>query len=133
MHAYPPPIRRGFTLIEIMIVVAIIAMLAAIATSNVIRARKRAQAAKTLDDLRTIDGALDQYALEHNKQTGDGAMFSDLHALHEGNEQARSARRRYFWANLRTLFRGYSTQSVGFHLQRLLSDVAPAEFWSPYK
>src|SRR5580698_9025480 len=71
-------LRRGFTLVEIMVVVAIIAMLAAIATSNVLRARKRAQAVKILDDLRSIDGALDQYALDYNKQTGDPAMFSDL-------------------------------------------------------
>ena len=40
------PLQRGFTLVEMMVVVAIIAMLAAIATSNMIRARKRAQAAK---------------------------------------------------------------------------------------
>src|ERR1700693_2913196 len=78
MHASTRQLRRGFTLLEIMIVVAIIAMLSAIATSNVIRARKRAQATKILDDLRSIDGALDQYALDNNKQTGDPAMFSDL-------------------------------------------------------
>ena len=78
MHVSARQFRRGFTLLEIMVVVAIIAMLSAIAVSNIIRARKRAQAAKILDDLRTIDGALDQYALDNNKSTGDPAMFSDL-------------------------------------------------------
>jgi prepilin-type N-terminal cleavage/methylation domain-containing protein len=70
--------RSGFTLVEIMIVVAIIAMLSAIATNNVLRARKRTQASKTLDDLRQLDGALDQWALEKNKSAGDVAQFSDV-------------------------------------------------------
>ena len=59
--------RGGFTLVEIMIVVAIIALLAAIAVPNFLRARKRSQATATLETLRMIDGAKDQYALENNK------------------------------------------------------------------
>ena len=61
-----------------MIVVAIIALIAAIAVPNVLRARKRAQATKTLDDLRSLDQALDQWAMENHKQSGDLAQFSDL-------------------------------------------------------
>ena len=52
--------RGGFTLVEIMIVVAIIALLAAIAVPNFLRARKRSQAARIMDDLRMIDNAIDQ-------------------------------------------------------------------------
>ena len=59
--------RSGFTLVEIMIVVAIIALLAAIAVPSFIRARKRAQASTTLETLRMIDGAKDQYAIENGK------------------------------------------------------------------
>ena len=61
--------RGGFTLVEIMIVVAIIALLAAIAVPNFLRARKRSQATRILEDLRMIDGAMDQYAIESNKET----------------------------------------------------------------
>src|SRR6201986_2730974 len=62
--------RRGaFTLVEIMIVVAIIALLAAIAVPNFLRARKRSQATRVLEDLRMIDSAIDQYAIETNKKT----------------------------------------------------------------
>src|ERR1700761_8299955 len=60
----------GFTLVEIMIVVAIIALLAAIAVPGFLRARKRSQAARVLNDLRFIDSAVDQYALENSKASG---------------------------------------------------------------
>src|SRR6266446_3997205 len=51
--------REGFTLVEIMIVVAIIALLAAIAVPGFLRARKRSQATRILNDLRMIDSAVD--------------------------------------------------------------------------
>ena len=59
--------RSGFTLVEIMIVVAIIALLASIAVPSFLRARKRSQATSTLETLRMVDGAKDQYALENSK------------------------------------------------------------------
>src|SRR3977135_3940780 len=62
--------RRGFTVAEIMIVVAIIAVLASIAVPGFLRARKRAQASRVLNDLRLIDASVDQYAIENNKVTG---------------------------------------------------------------
>jgi prepilin-type N-terminal cleavage/methylation domain-containing protein len=62
--------RAGFTLVEIMIVVAIIALLAAIAVPGFLRARKRSQATKIVNDLRLIDAAVDQYAIENSKLSG---------------------------------------------------------------
>src|ERR1700760_1613627 len=70
--------RGGFTLVEIMIVVAIIALLAAIAVPNFLRARKRSQATRCLEDLRIIDSACDQYAIENNKSTGDAVAWTDV-------------------------------------------------------
>ena len=64
--------RGGFTLVEIMIVVAIIALLAAIAVPGFLRARKRSQASRIINDLRLIDSAVDQYAIENNKASGAG-------------------------------------------------------------
>ncbi len=57
---------RGFTLVEIMIVVAIIALLAAIAVPGFLRARKRSQASTVLNDARVLDGAVNQWMLENN-------------------------------------------------------------------
>src|SRR4051812_13072269 len=67
----------GFTLVEIMIVVAIIALLAAIAVPNFLRARKRSQATRILADLRMIDSAIDQYAIETNKASGAAVAITD--------------------------------------------------------
>ena len=60
-----------------MIVVAIIALLAAIAVPGFLRARKRSQASRILNDLRLIDAACDQYAIETNKTTGAPVGVTD--------------------------------------------------------
>jgi prepilin-type N-terminal cleavage/methylation domain-containing protein len=59
--------QQGFTLVEIMIVVAIIGLLAAIAIPNFVRARNQAQKNTCINNLRQIDGAKQQYALENRK------------------------------------------------------------------
>src|SRR5258708_30386416 len=71
-------LREGFTLVEIMIVVAIIALLAAIAVPNFLRARKRSQATRILEDLRIIDSPLDQYAIETTKSGGATVAWLDI-------------------------------------------------------
>jgi type II secretory pathway pseudopilin PulG len=115
-----------------MVVVAIIAMLAAIGTSNMLRARKRAQAAKVLDDLRTLDGALDQYALENNKVQGDIALFSDLEPYMKRMNKLSMLGADVFGQP----YGPYSVDTppkVSDFTFQALSDVAPADFWSPYK
>src|SRR6185369_10205412 len=70
--------QGGFTLVEIMIVVAIIALLAAIAVPNFLRSRKRSQATQVLEDLRQIDSAVDQWAIENNKAGGTAVTWADV-------------------------------------------------------
>jgi prepilin-type N-terminal cleavage/methylation domain-containing protein len=61
--------KSGFTLVEIMIVVAIIGLLAAIAIPSFMNARTRSQTSACQNNLRQISGTKDQYALDNNNGT----------------------------------------------------------------
>jgi prepilin-type N-terminal cleavage/methylation domain-containing protein len=123
--------RGGFTLVEIMIVVAIIALLAAIAVPGFLRARKRSQASRILNDLRMIDAAVDQYAIETNRSTGFAVGIADwtnylkkgTNLYNTGNSLLGSA---YNGQTVDTIPRVPTTD------YNVLSDVATTGFWSPY-
>jgi prepilin-type N-terminal cleavage/methylation domain-containing protein len=71
--------KAGFTLVEIMIVVAIIGLLAAIAIPNFVKARATSQANACINNMRQLDGAAQQWALEKGKHQGDTiTIASDL-------------------------------------------------------
>ena len=123
--------RGGFTLVEIMIVVAIIALLAAIAVPGFLRARKRSQASRILNDLRMIDAAVDQYAIETNRSTGNSVLVADwTNYLKKGSAL-------YNTGNS-LLGNAYGPQTVDTIPRvitadyNVLSDVASTGFWSPY-
>jgi len=123
--------HAGFTLVEIMIVVAIIALLAAIAVPGFLRARKRSQASRILNDLRMIDSAVDQYAIETNRTTGATVNVTDwTNYLKKGSLLYNSGNS--------LLGSPYGTQVVDIlptvppNDYATLSDVAGVGFWSPY-
>jgi prepilin-type N-terminal cleavage/methylation domain-containing protein len=123
--------RGGFTLVEIMIVVAIIALLAAIAVPGFLRARKRSQASRIINDLRLIDSAVDQYAIETNRKSGDTVNVADwTNYLKKGTN--------LYTTGLDILNNTYGIQTVDklpavpTSSKTALSDVTDVTFWSPY-
>jgi prepilin-type N-terminal cleavage/methylation domain-containing protein len=121
----------GFTLIEIMIVVAIIALLAAIVVPSFLRARKRSQATTVKNDLRLIDSAMAQYAIERNKQTGDPVYVDDWLDYIKQDSNLYDTAQDVFGHD-------YGDQTVDSlpevpaSTYDALTDVVDSDFWAPY-
>lgn len=68
----------GFTLLEIMVIVAIIGFVVAIAMPNLFKARDKAQRDTCIENLRQLDSALQQWGVQNNKGNTDVVTLSDL-------------------------------------------------------
>lgn len=132
-HLRLPPGRRSaaFTLVEMMIVLAIICLLASIAVPGFLRARKRAQANSIRSDLRMIDSAMDQYALEYNKPANSTITVTAWQLYMKPGT-------RLYNTNTDIFGDSYGSQQLGVlppvpaAAWDSLSDVADGSFWAPY-
>ena len=107
------------------------ALLAAIAVPGFLRARKRSQASRVINDLRLIDSAIDQYAIENNRTSGTGVGTADWTAfLKSGTSLYNTGTDLYG--------NDYGPQTVDAQPKvpasawNTLSDVAGTTFFSPY-
>jgi prepilin-type N-terminal cleavage/methylation domain-containing protein len=124
--------HAGFTLVEIMIVVAIIALLAAIAVPNFLRSRKRSQATQVLEDLRILDAAVDQYAIENNKNSSTTPTWADVKNYIKTGSRLYASGQKDILGNTLKINAIDTAPQVDAATFSALSDVAPASFWSPY-
>jgi prepilin-type N-terminal cleavage/methylation domain-containing protein len=124
--------KAGFTLVEIMIVVAIIALLAAIAVPNFLRSRKRSQATQVLEDLRILAGAVDQYAIENSKNGTIVPAWADVQKYIKTGTRLYSSGGTDLLGGTLKINAIDTAPQVDQATYDALSDVAPAEFWSPY-
>ncbi len=127
----PSHSQRGFTIVELMIVVAVIALLASIAVPNYQRVRKRAQATLALDELRVIEEAIGQYALENNRNSGDTATFDDLRGYIKPGSRLATAGSDIL-GNPYGPFEVSRPPRVNEGTYQNFSDVTTPEFWKPF-
>jgi len=125
--------RAGFTLVEIMIVVAIISLLAAIAVPNFQRARKRTHATLILEDLRVLEYALDRWAIDNNKIAGQTAGFDDLKPFLKPSTPLYETGKDLYGRDYGPVFTVDKFPTIAPETAADLSDVAPPEFWRPYQ
>ncbi len=114
-----------------MIVVAIIALLAAVAVPGFLRSRKRAQATTIRTDLRLIDEAMDQYALENNRGINSPIPVAAWKLYMKPGT-------RLYTTGVDLFGNPYGNQQLGIlppvpsSSYDSLVDVADASFWAPY-
>ncbi len=105
--------KAGFTLVEIMIVVAIIGLLAAIAIPNFVSARKTSQTNACINNLRQIDGAKQQWAMENGKTATSTPVATDIQ-VYLGRGTAGSISNLYCPINATVgALAGYTISAVG--------------------
>lgn len=118
-----------------MLVVAILALLAALAIPNYLRARKRSQAVRMLDDLKAVDHAIDLYAAEYHKAGNETITEADMDFLRRYLKERillyQSLPNDMFGNEIMLTTLG-SPPRVNVATYNVLSDVAPLEFWRPY-
>lgn len=130
--------KSGFTLVEIMIVVAIIALLATIAVPSFLRARKRAQATKVLNSARILDSARDQWAIEANKADDVDADWAFIKPFVKESTLLYKKEGKDIFGNPFVNQDGNLVIKVGDELKindaiyDALSDVTDEEFWGSY-
>ncbi len=126
---------KGFTLIEIMIVVAIIALLASIAVPSALRARKRSEATSTLQTLRILDAACDQWAIENGKAPASAPGSALAPYVKRGTKlytELLGGSATDAIGNAVTMPVVDTAPSIGTTTYQALSDVAPSTFWMQY-
>ncbi|MEQ1850951.1 MAG: type II secretion system protein [Chthoniobacteraceae bacterium] len=129
-----PDIRlRAFTLVEIMVVAAIISLIAVIAVPNWLRARERSQASVILEDLRLISEAIDQFAVENNSKQGDTASWAQIHPyIKTGTRLQASGGLDLFGNSFGSSFTVDTPPKLPAATFSALSDTTPAEYWAPF-
>jgi len=128
-----PHSKTAFTLVEIMIVIAIIMLLASVAIPSYIRARKRTQATRILEDMRLLDGAIEHYAIENNKGGGTSLTFADLKNYIKTGTYLYSGSGVDLFGNNYGPFTVDAIPRVNPATVSILSDVIDTSFWSPYQ
>lgn len=127
--------RLGFSIVELMVVVAIIAILSALALPNFLRARKRAVAVLILADMKALEEAKMSYVINHKLNAGDEVTWEAIRPLlKEGLQLAQNDTPKDRFGNAIEIGDAKATPKLSQDTIDELNDVAPAQqhFWTGY-
>jgi len=125
-------LARGYTLVEILIAVALIAIIASLVVPGFQRSRKRTQALAVKVDLKTLDDALAQYAVENNKPNGTTVDFAALKPYIKMATPLYETGADLFGNAYGPTFTISAALYPPPATYQALSDVADASFWKPF-
>ena len=94
--------RRGFTLVEIMMVITLIGLLAALAIPSFVNARTKSRINSCINNLRQLNSAKDQWAMENAKMETDTVALSDVAPFIKGGVPTCPASGTYEFTVVRT-------------------------------
>lgn len=122
--------RRGQANVSILIV--IIALVAVIVVYNFQRSHRREQAKAILEELRELDAAIDQFAIEGNAAGGTRINFTHVLKNVKVGTRLYTSGGKDILGNPFTITVIDAIPKLSDMSYKALSDVAPADFWSPY-
>ncbi|MDK3157913.1 prepilin-type N-terminal cleavage/methylation domain-containing protein [Kamptonema cortianum] len=127
--------QSGFTLVEIMIVVAIIALLAAIAVPNFLRARQRSLATAVKNDIRLIESAADQYAIENGLGGNQSVAWDSITGYFKTGSKLADGRTALTGIRMDTVFatvqvgKKLTAEDFGAIVNSFDIEIVPTTFW----
>jgi type II secretory pathway pseudopilin PulG len=130
---YIPRSRRAFTLIEIIVILVIIGLMLLIVVPHYLIEFKAKKAARVKADLVALNAAIEQYALENGKVSGDPVDFDSLRKYLDQNSDAYRTGGKDAFGDTYGPFIVGSRPPVPSRTEDDLSSTVPPEFWSPFQ
>ncbi len=129
----PPSSRRGFTIIEIAVILVIIALMLVIIVPHFFSEARERKARRVKNDLITLNAAIEHYALDNGKVSGAPLTYADLRKYLDPKSDVYRLQGKDVLGDSYGPFTVGARPSVPQNTETRLMDVAGPDFWSPFQ